>query len=293
MVRVALGIPETFHTSERDRFTGDESLAILLSRLAYPCRLFDLQSKWGRSEAALSRCVSDLSDFLFDRWKHLFRYRPAFYTPDRLEHYAACIVAAGSPLDDIWGFIDGTVLEICRPGDDQGVVYNGHKRHHALKFQAVVSPDGLMGPIFGPVEGRRADSGILEMSGLEDICVTFAQGSGGRQLFVYGDPAYGTSNAVISGVKRIGDLTEDEREFNRQMSKVRQSVEWGFGNVIKNFSFVDYDKSLRLGLQPVGQLYLLAILFTNIRTLLYSSEVSQKFQCAPPTLHEYLFPGLD
>ena len=29
--------------------------------------------------------------------------------------------------------------------------YNGHKRVHALKFQAVALPNGLIGQLFGPV----------------------------------------------------------------------------------------------------------------------------------------------
>ncbi|EUC67529.1 DDE family endonuclease [Rhizoctonia solani AG-3 Rhs1AP] len=151
-VRIALGVPETFSTSRRERFTGNEALAVLLSRLAYPCRLSDLQLRWGRSETALSRCINELGELLFHQWKHLFEFRPLFYTPERLSHYAACIKAAGSPLDDIWGFIDGTIIDICRPETDQEIVYNGYKKHHALKFQAVATPDGLLGPIFGPVE---------------------------------------------------------------------------------------------------------------------------------------------
>ena len=31
------------------------------------------------------------------------------------------------------------------------VIYNGHKRVHALKFQCVALPNGLIGNLFGPV----------------------------------------------------------------------------------------------------------------------------------------------
>ena len=37
---------------------------------------------------------------------------------------------------------------------------------HALKFQAITAPDGLITHLFGPVEGRRHDSGVLGESGL-------------------------------------------------------------------------------------------------------------------------------
>lgn len=36
-------------------------------------------------------------------------------------------------------------------------VFNGHKRAHALTFQAVITPDGIIMHIYGPVENRRYD----------------------------------------------------------------------------------------------------------------------------------------
>ena len=35
-------------------------------------------------------------------------------------------------------------------GENQRVVYNGHKRVHSLKFQSVVLPNGLIGNLAGP-----------------------------------------------------------------------------------------------------------------------------------------------
>jgi hypothetical protein len=34
---------------------------------------------------------------------------------------------------------------------NQRTVYNGHKRIHAIKFQSVVTPNGLIANLFGPV----------------------------------------------------------------------------------------------------------------------------------------------
>ena len=51
-----------------------------------------------------------------------------------------------------FGFVDGTVRPICRTGENQRLVYNGHiKRVHALKFQAVALHNGLIGRLFGPM----------------------------------------------------------------------------------------------------------------------------------------------
>ena len=68
-----------------------------------------------------------------------------------LQEYADVIQAKGAPLNNCFGFIDGTVTPISRPGQHQGIVSNGHKRVHSLKFQSVALPNGLIGNMYGPV----------------------------------------------------------------------------------------------------------------------------------------------
>ena len=61
--------------------------------------------------------------------------------------------AKGAALENCFGFIDGTVRPIARPDENQRVVYNGHKRVHALKFQSVALPNGIITNTYGPVGG--------------------------------------------------------------------------------------------------------------------------------------------
>ena len=61
------------------------------------------------------------------------------------------VAVKGAALNNCFGFIDGTVRPICRPGEQQRILYNGHKRLHSIKFQAVALPNGLIGILYGPV----------------------------------------------------------------------------------------------------------------------------------------------
>ena len=54
-----------------------------------------------------------------------------------------------------FGFVDGTVGPFSRPGQNQRILFNEHKWIHALKFQLIVIPNGLICNLYGPVEGRR------------------------------------------------------------------------------------------------------------------------------------------
>ena len=77
--------------------------------------------------------------------------------PFAIQQYSDAVSDKGAALNNCFGFVDGTVRPICRPGEHQRLVYNGHKRVHALKFQAVALPNGLIGHLFGPV-GKSSNS---------------------------------------------------------------------------------------------------------------------------------------
>ena len=66
---------------------------------------------------------------------HGFRlssWNQAFLSPANLEQYANAITRQGSPLTNCLGFVDGAVHPICRPGEIQHIVYNGHAGTRAL-----------------------------------------------------------------------------------------------------------------------------------------------------------------
>ena len=68
-----------------------------------------------------------------------------------LQIYAQVISQRGSPLQNCFGFADGTVRPIAKPDNNQRIVYNTRKRLHALKFQSLALPNGIIGYLYGPV----------------------------------------------------------------------------------------------------------------------------------------------
>ena len=60
---------------------------------------------------------------------------------------------------------------------------------HGLKFQSVALPNGLIGNLYGPAEGRRHDAGMLKDSGLLNDLSRFGFNTRGDVLSLYGDPA--------------------------------------------------------------------------------------------------------
>ena len=155
-----------------------------------------------------------------------------------------------------------------------------------MYFQSVHAPNGLIANIFGPIEGRRHDAFMLGVSGLTEQLQRF-QAPTGEAYVMYGDPAYGLSRNIISPF-RGAQVTNAELMFNTQMSKLRGSVEWGFGKICQNFAYLDFKKNLKVLLQPVGKYYLVASILINCHTCLYGSQTGTYFNVRPPSLESYL-----
>lgn len=176
-----LQIPDKITLYQRSVCSGLEALCLVLRRLAYPCRYADLISTFARPVPVLCMICNYMIDFIYETHNHrLLQWNNQVLNANALETYATAITAKGSPLNNCFGFIDGTVRPICRPGENQQIVYNGHKRIHALKFQSVALPNGIIGNLFGPVgkwivvdEKYRLSDSIDDLWHLMTLCDKF------------------------------------------------------------------------------------------------------------------------
>ena len=115
---------------------------------------------FGRAVPDYSIISNEMMEHLYNTFSHLLTdINLPFLSRNKMEEYCNAIYYKGTPLKNCFGFIDGTVRPICRPGTNQRVLYNGHKRVHALKFQRIVFPNGLIGNM--SIEGRRHDCFML------------------------------------------------------------------------------------------------------------------------------------
>jgi hypothetical protein len=166
---------------------------------------------FGRTESQLSRIVTHMLNDLYDKFHHLLEFDERRLTAPKLEELAQTVAARGAPLDRCFGFIDGTLREVCRPSLGQRQLFSGHKRTHGLKFQSVVTPDGIIIHMSGPWAGRHHDAHMLEKSGLAALLERHCSDDGGPYL-IYSDPAYPV-RAHIRGPHRGTQLTVEQEPF--------------------------------------------------------------------------------
>ena len=212
-----------------------EALCIFLKRHAYPCRYLDLIQRFARPVPELCIINNFLLKFLYERWGHLFTtMNQQWLSPNNLQIFVDATHDKGAPLENCWEFVDGTVRPLCRPGENQRIMYNGHKRVHTLKRQSVVVPNSLIANLFGPVEGRKHDCGILGDSGLLRELQQHAHGPNRNIFCIYCDPAYPLRQQLM-GPFRSTVTTPLQDAWNKSMSQSRTSVKWIFGDTFQIF----------------------------------------------------------
>ena len=255
-------LPTTYRTSAGDITNNVEGLCIVLRRLAFPVRWYDLVSIFGRQEGSLSRIFIATMDKIMAFW-----------------------------------VIDGTLRGTTRPHPAvlprgvtydmlQRIVFSGRKWFHGLKHQGITAPNGIIVGLFGPVVGCRNDCELLRRSGVTALFPLL--NVGGVVYRIYGDGAYPNLTHLMRAFKAPTPGSW-QAVMNAAFALVRISVEWSFGMITNTFQAVDFRRWQRVFLtRPALQYQVATFLMNCISCLRGKNIISMQFNCAPPTLAEYL-----
>ena len=122
---------------------------------------------------------------------------------------------------------------------------------------------------------------------LEILEVNMPGDGNGVVYVMYGDLAYAQSIYLLGGFWKP-PTGSDEALFNRQMSSVRITVEWGFGDVVEKWKFLDFHSSMKIFKIPVAEFYTNGAFLSNICNCLYGTKTQQYFGAVQLMLDEYL-----
>ena len=198
----------------------------------------------------------------------------------------------------IFGFLDDFAMPTARPGssatrrydfdsDIQRAFYSGYLRRHGLKAQVVYLPIGIIGSVF-ITEIRQNDSGVLNMSGLNDYLVGLLTGHLVGQLFpcLYCDGIFANLATIVP---RYTNPTPEERLLNLKLASQRQCIEHVFGDHRNRFKLFSVPHYLRLFNQGVmvRRECLASFFMLNCQYCLDGTR-SRYFGHAAPTIEEYL-----
>ena len=224
---------------------------------------------------------------LHQRYHHLLEWHP-YYTGRCLFDLASKLEAATEGRTrQVWGFIDGTFREICRPSCNQRFYYSGYKKKHGFKYQGIVASDGIICSLIGPFEGKINDANMFHISDTKGRFKKLYRNN--QLLFLYGDIAYESKFTVITPYPKKMGLPSRKRRFNKQLSLAQISVEQIFDLVQGLWTANRLSLQLHSLKQPVASWYTISVLLTNIYSCLRKNCVSIRYDIDPPTISQYLY----
>ena len=108
-----LQLPVIIRCPQRTICDRIEGLCMLLRRFSYPCRYSDMISRFGRPVPELCMITHEVMDNIFNNHSHrISQWNDDILIPYLLQEYADVIPAKGAPLENCFGFIDGTVSHL-------------------------------------------------------------------------------------------------------------------------------------------------------------------------------------
>eukprot|EP00602_Paraphysomonas_sp_CaronLab_P003358 CAMPEP_0185021924 /NCGR_PEP_ID=MMETSP1103-20130426/4624_1 /TAXON_ID=36769 /ORGANISM="Paraphysomonas bandaiensis, Strain Caron Lab Isolate" /LENGTH=199 /DNA_ID=CAMNT_0027553725 /DNA_START=462 /DNA_END=1058 /DNA_ORIENTATION=- len=193
--------------------------------------LTDIEVDFGRSSDEINCIFNAMVTEVVARNHYLIFDNIAYFEP-RFRMYNAKIrermLRDGYPLCaaalDTALFVDGTSLEVCRPGGAQAQVYNGHHSVHCLQFQGCSAPDGMVVDFYGPLAGPRHDQLVYDTSLLNERLAACQVGNA-VQYKAYVDKGC-VAKTHINIAYRGRDLPQQMVYENIAISPHRVTSEW-------------------------------------------------------------------
>mmetsp|Transcript_18556 Transcript_18556/g.31219 ORF Transcript_18556/g.31219 Transcript_18556/m.31219 type:complete len:424 (+) Transcript_18556:55-1326(+) len=292
------------------KFGSEEIMLIGLHRFVFPQRFCDMTSIYGRDWSALNRAFNWFCKYMRIHFSHLIYDNCEYWKPE-FEYFAECVRKKVEEKSDgnirfdpgsycVFGFVDDTVIKTTRPGGGpceegpnaarfntliQMAFYSGYKKHHGIKYQTLELPNGLCMDAFGPCSFRQNDLEVLGLSNLNNRLADLND-VGGKQYKTYCDGIFPVLSHMLS--KHIGATTREQRYENGIMTKIRIGNEWAYGITGNLFSLINWSYGLRLRQnREHANYFAVATILRNAHCCLNGSNISQYFNCYPPSLENY------
>ncbi len=282
----ALRVPQEIKSRSGDKASGFDVFCMMSMKYAFPTRLGQLIPFFGFSTSKSSRLIAALRLFLYSEYAHLLSAAPIISQDDIARFCAGIHRKTNFPI--CFGFIDGTIRPVCKPGLLQGEMYNGKDRVHSIKYQGFCTPDGMLQQLSGPWPGRRHDQVMYSHSGLPEWLDTLPRHSSGAMYCLYADCGYHTQPGLMVPFPD-GEVNMLHEAFNQVMSSARIAMEWEFGGILNYWASLRWTiEQKALAGSKIAQVYFVCGFLTNCLNCIRRNNASQYFGVAPPELEQYI-----
>ncbi|XP_071577460.1 uncharacterized protein [Temnothorax nylanderi] len=238
--------PELIRRADTGRTTLDvrTQLLSILWLLATPDSFRSVSDRFGISKSMLHdsmrRVVASLNTLAdrFIKWP----------VGDRLDIVKYRFSQTGS-LSDVIGAIDGCHVPIPAPKVDS-ISYRTRKMEYAITLQAVCDADMIFTDCFVGFSGSVHDARIFRNSDLWHAVTESENDFFPNNEIIIGDKAYPILSWCLAPYINRGNMAQAQKNFNQQLSKMRQVIERAFALLKGRFRRLKYLHMSRIDLIP-------------------------------------------
>ncbi len=306
---ISLRAPMTLKLFGTNTGVVDSEFAFLLYlyRMANRAKLTVMSTVFGEDYSVISRALAAFGAWLHDAHSHRLTDALHFWS-QYVTSFNLRIMERGIPLayNRVWAFVDATLVCTARPSDvalaifppapaapiiwdvdAQYEFYCKYAMSHGLKWQAVVGPCGLILDLCGCSFGSHHDSRLFSESQLFQRLLEMHWADLGLRAMgdyyqLMGDSAYSNGPVVI---RVPGGRSPDAA----RCSAVRVAVEHAFSKIYTKCRSMDWSDNARLfSGQRIMEMFYNCALLCNIHTCLNGSQIGNYFNCACPSLEDYM-----
>ena len=150
-------------------------------------------------------------------------------------------------------------------------------------------PDGYIACLFSPVPAKTHDVRLLcESNLIQQLCNVMPEDNSNGPIYsLCGDLAYPQSVYLLGGF-RNAIVGTDKANFNRLMSSVHITVEWGYCKIVEQWKYLYFCQAMRIFQCLVAQYYINAAILCNLRNCLIGNKTWNYFDAHQMTIEEYL-----
>eukprot|EP00054_Salpingoeca_dolichothecata_P027837 m.206321 g.206321 ORF g.206321 m.206321 type:complete len:448 (-) comp26060_c0_seq4:45-1388(-) len=291
----ALGFDGVLTTKAHDRLPAPEALFVYICYMTTTSQLSRLRHELHYSPARISRIVNEVEARLDPKAQTLLTFDPQVWTPAKLDHLWSILDSLDDddeghpacPAHGCVGFLDGTHVEICKPGFARsGMYYSGHKKKYTCKINVIMMADGLVrlaGDVFpGSVHDSPAFEEVQHFAQFKNFLQQ-------NQKCIYADKAYQLSPSVLTPYRtpEVQPNPEQAKMFNKKMNALRVSVEDGFQDIKRLFPRMNHRDTNKILKLDIDRRIRVTIHLYNCYVCFRGSQVTEQF-LYEPDIREYL-----
>lgn len=211
-----------------DRINVQLALMIFLWRISNTVTYREIGFSFGVSKSTALKVCRRISSLLIHHHHRLITL-PHSSTMWRAQ---AVAWSAKTTFPGVVGAIDGCHIPLVVAPTDYAVEYFNRKQFYSIVLQAVVNSDQLFMHVTVGMPGSHHDSSVLRYSPIwQSVPQTIPIGH-----FIIGDSAYPIQPWLLTPYKRLVELDQHHRAFNKALSQARVYVEI-VGLILLTFSF--------------------------------------------------------